>query len=75
MSQLSDDEVKDTLGRMLELMAHRAVVDDRIQVARQKVRLGIKLQAGETKSYVVGRTIVELIEKDGEYLFKIAEAL
>lgn len=75
MSRLSDGEVKETLGHMLGLMAHRAVVDDGIQADRQSIRRGIKLQAGETKSYVVGRTIVELIEKDGEYLFKIAEAL
>lgn len=71
-STLSDTEVKETLGHMLGLMAHRAEVDDGIQTDRQTIRLGVKLQAGEARSYMVGSTLVELVEKNGDYLFRIA---
>jgi hypothetical protein len=73
MPESTTDEIKGTLEHMLGLMAHRAVVDEGIQADRRQIRFGLKLQAGEAKSFLVGTTIVTVREKDGDYQFELRQ--
>jgi hypothetical protein len=73
MADLSTGEIKDTLEHMLGLMTQRAIVDEGIQADRRQIRFGLKLQAGEAKSFIVGSTIVTVREKDGDYQFELRQ--
>lgn len=70
---LTSEQVKDILADMVVDMAEYKVLGDHINESRQKLVLGLKLQAGEHRRYLIGDLLMEIACDDkGEYTFKPA---
>lgn len=70
---MTSDQVKLHLANMLLDMEEYKRVGDRINASRQAISMGLRLQAGERRRYLVGEYLMEIACDDkGEYAFRPA---
>ena len=73
---MTSEQVRVHLANMIVDMEEHKRVGDRINASRQAIAMGLRLQAGERRRYLVGELLIEVSCCDkGEYTFRPAPVI